>query len=279
MNKKLRCVVLYSSGHLGSNTVLNKLQAMDEFEIVGLVRCETVTFTKKGLKKSLQHIAQLGYRFTLKLIWQRIIQMFMALCSRLLPKQRKIRPGWVLSTKHRIPVLNCDSVNSTASKAWIASQQPDLLISAYFTQILKQPLIDLPTVGVLNIHPGWLPQYRGAMCYFWVLRNNESHAGVSVHWIDAGIDTGRLLARRKIRLNMRSTQERVLYLSAVIGSRLLQRIGRQLLANETPLSIDVSNETAHYYSMPQEADYKSYAQQHRFFRIRDIMSLLYCRSM
>ena len=78
--------------------------------------------------------------------------------------------------------------------------QPDVLVSAYFSQILKSEIIQLPRFGVLNIHPGWLPAYRGAMAYFWVLHNGSDPGGVSVHWIDEGIDTGEILERRFFRI-------------------------------------------------------------------------------
>ncbi len=275
--KKLRCVFLYSSGHLGSTTVLNQLQQMKEFEIVGLVRADTISLDKKGLEKVQKQHKKLGWRFTALLVWQRIIQMLMFCVSRCLPFSKKIRPAWALTAKHDIPVLNCTSINSESARQWIEEREPDIILSAYFTQILKQPVIDIPKIGVLNIHPGWLPSYRGAMAYFWALHNQESHAGVSVHWIDEGIDTGQLLARKKIRLNKRSTQERVLYCTAMIGARLVRRIARQILRGEQPPVIDTSKETAHYYAMPKRSDFLHYWQQHRFFRIRDILSFLLCR--
>ena len=77
----------------------------------------------------------------------------------------------------------------------IQDLKPDIIVSAYFNQIIKEPVIDLPKFGILNIHPGWLPAYRGAMAYFWVLKNGSEKAGVSIHWIDKGIDTGELVSR------------------------------------------------------------------------------------
>ena len=277
-NKKLRVVVLYSSGHLGSATVLNKLCAMPEFEIVGLLRCQTVRCNKKGLAKAWQHMRKLGWRFTWLLLWQRLIQMFVALLSRLLPREHKWRPGWALSAKHKIPVFHCQSVNDAASQNWLKAQAPDLIISAYFTQILKAPVIDIPQLGVLNIHPGYLPDYRGAMCYFWSLLHKKPYAGVSVHWIDEGIDTGALLARKRIPLQRACTQERALYCSAIIGCRLLQRVAQQLRQGIQPSVIDTIYETAHYYRMPKRRDFLAYFKHHRFFRIRDILALLRCRA-
>lgn len=277
MKRKLRCVLLYSSGHLGSATVFNQLQRMDEFEIVGMVRADSVSLDQQGLQKAAKQFQKLGFRFSLLLLWQRLIQTLVYACTRVLPWTVPFQAGRHITVDAAIPEFQTDSINNQETQNWIAAQEPDLLISAYFTQILKRPVINIPRLGVLNIHPGWLPAYRGAMVYFWALHNQESHAGVSVHWIDEGIDTGSLLARRRIPLNKRSTQERVLFLTAMIGSRMLQRIGRQLLHGEAPQAIDTSNEAAAYYRMPRRQEFLRYWAMRRFFRIRDLAALLCCR--
>lgn len=89
-------------------------------------------------------------------------------------------------------------------------------------------MLQVARFGVLNIHPGWLPAYRGAMAYFWVLHNGGECGGVSVHWIDEGIDTGEILERRSFPIAEHATQETVLMLTAVIGARLLRRVIRRL---------------------------------------------------
>ena len=98
-----------------------------------------------------------------------------------------------------------------------------------------------------------------------------------MHWIDAGIDTGALLARRKFPLNKRSTQERVVYCAAVIGSRLVQRIARVLQEERMPQEIDTSAEPEAYCSMPQRREFLRYRQRRRFFRLRDLIRFVHYR--
>ncbi len=156
-----------------------------------------------------------------------------------------------------------------------------MLVSAYFSQILKSEIIQLTRFGVLNIHPGWLPSYRGAMSYFWVLHNGSDRGGVTVHWIDEGIDSGEILERRSFPIPDDATQETVLMLTAVIGARLLRRVIRRLQNGQSASIVSAEPESTQedYYPMPGDREFVSYFEQHRFFRIRDVLGLIAFRGM
>ncbi len=72
---------------------------------------------------------------------------------------------------------------------------PDVIVSLCH-QILKQPLIEIPRLGVVNVHPGILPEFRGIQPYFWELSEGSATAGATLHLIeDERIDVGGVLAR------------------------------------------------------------------------------------
>lgn len=72
--------------------------------------------------------------------------------------------------------------------------QPDL-IAVFGTSLIRGELLKQGRLGIANLHGGLSPEYRGADCTFWALYNREPHkAGCTLHWIDAGIDTGGLIA-------------------------------------------------------------------------------------
>ena len=269
-------VVLYSSGHLGSAMIMNKLLNMPEINIVGVVKSQPLKLTFKGRTRIKQHLQKVGWRFAWLLLWQRCIQSLGFLFTLVFPfSQKRLKPAWKIAADHNIPVFQCGNINGENSERFIAQLKPDLLISAYFSQILKKNIISLPLKGVLNVHPGWLPAYKGAMAYFWVLKNGSDRGGVTVHWIDEGIDTGKILARRSFLLRPNSTQETVLMFTATIGARLIQRIVRRLIARKDPtFNIIHGDEENSYYTMPGEKDFEAYSQQRRFFRIRDVLGLL-----
>jgi methionyl-tRNA formyltransferase len=73
---------------------------------------------------------------------------------------------------------------------------PDLVICAYYPRIFPRRLINIPPLGCINVHPGLLPQYRGTFPTPWCILNNEKEIGITIHYMDEGIDTGDILLQR-----------------------------------------------------------------------------------
>ncbi len=72
--------------------------------------------------------------------------------------------------------------------------QPDV-IAVFGTSLIRGSLLDMGRIGIINLHGGLSPEYRGADCTFWALYNGEPEKiGCTLHFIDRGIDTGRLIA-------------------------------------------------------------------------------------
>jgi len=69
----------------------------------------------------------------------------------------------------------------------------DLLVSMSFNQIFRSRLINHPPMGTINCHAGKLPFYRGRNILNWALINDEKEFGITVHYIDEGIDTGDII--------------------------------------------------------------------------------------
>ena len=73
----------------------------------------------------------------------------------------------------------------------------DLLISIRFGQIFKAEAIAQPRTGIINLHSGLLPEYKGVMASFWSLLNEEPRLGTTLHWItDKKMDSGALISTR-----------------------------------------------------------------------------------
>lgn len=248
---------------------------MPEFEIIEVIKSKPLKLSFSASRDIKKKLKKVGWRFGWLLFWQHCIQIFAYGLSLLLPDNgERILPTWKIKQLHDINISRCHNINHESVVNKIKKLEPDLIVSAYFNQILKPELIDIPRLGILNIHPGWLPAYRGAMSYFWVLKNGSDKAGVSVHWIDKGIDTGALIKRRSFRISERMTQQNVLVLTAVIGAKLLQHVARTLINGETPKTINADIQENSYYPMPAEKDFDDYFKQRRFFRIRDVFLFL-----
>ncbi len=276
-DKPLRVIVLYSAGHLGSAMILNRLLQLPAYEVIGVIKARPLDFSRAGLSKLKRHLKKVGWRFAWLLFWQRLVQGAAYLLTLPLPSAgKRLRPAWKIAADMAIPVLQCKNINGEEALRFIHKLQPDLLLSAYFTQILKAPVIRIPRLGVLNVHPGWLPAYKGAMAYFWVLKNGSEQAGVTLHWIDEGIDTGAIIARRSIQIQPGMTQQNVLIATARVGAELLSEVGEKLLQGISIESITPEEgEREAYYPMPGEEEFANYFRRRRFFRIRDTIASIW----
>lgn len=81
--------------------------------------------------------------------------------------------------------------NSAAGLKTLSECDPDLIVSVRYRRILRDGAIAVPRQGVLNLHSGILPDYRGVMATFWAMLNAEPEIGSTLHRIvDSGVDTG-----------------------------------------------------------------------------------------
>ncbi len=87
-------------------------------------------------------------------------------------------------------------INSEETIKLLSSYNADLFVSMSFNQIIKKNLLKLPRKGFINCHAGALPFYRGRNVLNWVLINGEKRFGVTVHYIDEGIDTGDIIIQK-----------------------------------------------------------------------------------
>lgn len=98
-----------------------------------------------------------------------------------------------LAKKNRIPVELSKNINSKEFIDKIRKYEADLFVSMSFNQIFKSEMINLPRYKTINCHAGKLPFYRGRNILNWALINDEKEFGITVHYIDEGIDTGDII--------------------------------------------------------------------------------------
>lgn len=97
-----------------------------------------------------------------------------------------------------VPFIPHQNVNSPSFLEHIARFNCDLFVSMSFDQIMKSDIINLAPQGFINCHAGALPFYRGRNPLNWALINGEPSFGVTVHYIDVGIDSGDIIVRRLV---------------------------------------------------------------------------------
>jgi methionyl-tRNA formyltransferase len=97
------------------------------------------------------------------------------------------------SIKYNIDYLHPVSINSLEFIETAKSYNVDLLVSMSFNQIFKSSILSVPKFGVINCHAGKLPFYRGRNILNWAIINDEKNFGITVHFVNEGIDTGDII--------------------------------------------------------------------------------------
>ena len=101
-----------------------------------------------------------------------------------------------LAKEHNIPVELSANINSNEFLQRINKYNVDLFVSMSFNQIFKTKTINYPHLKTINCHAGKLPFYRGRNILNWVLINDEKEFGITVHYVDDGIDTGDIILQK-----------------------------------------------------------------------------------
>ena len=146
------------------------------------------------------------------------------------PKGRDLKltpsPVKVLAEKLNLPVLQPLKARDENFISQLRALQPGLMVVVAYGQILPQAMLDLPPHGCLNVHTSLLPKYRGAAPIQWAIADGEPETGVTIMQMDAGLDTGPVLATR--RTPILPTDD-----SQILHDRLAQ-LGAELLVETIP---------------------------------------------
>ncbi|MDP3278768.1 MAG: formyltransferase family protein [Deltaproteobacteria bacterium] len=103
-------------------------------------------------------------------------------------------------------VIDGTTLRDPAVVARVADMRADIGVSAFFGYILRKNIIDAFPMGVINVHPALLPYNRGSYPNVWSIVD-ETPAGVTVHYIDEGVDTGDIILQREVQVTATDTGE------------------------------------------------------------------------
>lgn len=121
-----------------------------------------------------------------------------------------------------LPVLQPATLKDPAAFKQLAGLNPDLIIVAAFGQILRQDVLDLPPFGCINVHASLLPRWRGAAPIQAAILNGDEETGVTIMRMEAGLDTGPILAQRATPIEPGETGGILSDRLAILGANLLR---------------------------------------------------------
>jgi methionyl-tRNA formyltransferase len=181
--QKLKIALLAKSGYFSDQTLLH---------ISNHFRIDCVIFEFKTKKKEIKTFIKTQGR--IRFAFFILTTIF-----------RKLRINKIKSEKfdrikycqdQNIPYQIVNNHNSIESISALNKVKPDLIVICS-SGIISQKIIDIPKIGVISGHPGWLPDFRGWDALRWAVKKDGTK-GVTIHFIDKGIDTGDIILQEKI---------------------------------------------------------------------------------
>ncbi len=139
----------------------------------------------------------------------------------------------IFALAHGLNVLQPEDVNSNAFLSTLKALEPTVIVVAAFGQLLKQPLLDMPLWGCINLHGSLLPKYRGAAPIQWAVAKGERETGVTVQRMALKMDSGPILTQRKVVIGSEDRAVDLFDRLAQLGGPALEE-ALALLAQEGP---------------------------------------------
>ncbi|MBR1584709.1 MAG: methionyl-tRNA formyltransferase [Clostridia bacterium] len=130
--------------------------------------------------------------------------------------------------------------------------KPDLCVTAAFGQILSQEVLDIPTIGTVNVHSSLLPKYRGSAPINWAIIEGETVTGVTTMMTNKGLDTGDILLQKAVDILPGETAEELTARLAPIGAELLIETIRRLAAGDCPRRLQNEEEASYFPMLKKE---------------------------
>ena len=136
-------------------------------------------------------------------------------------RELKAPPVKPLALELNIPVIQPEKLREPEAMQQLRDWNPDLIVVAAFGQLLRKDVLDLPKYGCINVHASLLPRWRGAAPINAAVLAGDEKTGVTIMKMDVGLDTGPMLAMKKIRITPDDTAGSLFEALSTLGANLL----------------------------------------------------------
>ncbi len=103
-----------------------------------------------------------------------------------------------LAQSSSIALFQPDQMRDAAVHEAYLGLKPDLVVLAFVTDILPERLLDIPSIGTICYHPSLLPRHRGSSGINWAVIQGDTRTGLTILWVDKGIDSGAILLQKEV---------------------------------------------------------------------------------
>jgi folate-dependent phosphoribosylglycinamide formyltransferase PurN len=267
----MRVAFIFSEYSLHNHIIERYIEHRPD-DAVAIMKVPLVLKGKGRVDSASRILPKLSRRFAVG----KLIEFFVVLAITLTPKILRRgavfrRLSWI-AERHGAPYQRSENVLSEESLQFLREFRPDVIVTLVH-QILKGEILRMAPHGIVNIHPGLLPEFRGIQPYFWALSEGAENAGVSLHLIeDEKVDTGPLLARASFAVRRGMSVQLVYFLASICAAQMLPSVLSELSSGRTA---PIPQGDGNYYGWPDSAAYdRLFARGHRLFSFVDLWRIL-----
>ena len=159
-----------------------------------------------------------------------------------------------IALTNQVPVFHVNGKNPNKYSDILNKTRPDIIIVACFPYKLPSLVCQFPDSGAYNIHPSYLPKYRGPVPLFWQFYYGESNTGISIHKLSEDLDQGDIAAQESVPFNDGFSTADATSSIATTAADMLKTLTRQLEDNSQKFTPQNEDE-ASYYSWPKQSDF------------------------
>jgi methionyl-tRNA formyltransferase len=156
-------------------------------------------------------------------------------------KKLTASPVKKLAEQAGLPVVQPKTLRDTDAQAELANWEADAMIVVAYGLILPQAVLDAPRLGCLNVHASLLPRWRGAAPIQRAIEAGDSHSGITIMQMDAGLDTGAMLATARCAIANTTTAASLHDELAELGSPLLLHVLDSLEQHQAQAQVQDDN--------------------------------------
>ncbi len=158
-------------------------------------------------------------------------------------------------------IIERSDLNSPDFHELIKQYDPDLFISIASPIIFKEKLINIPRLDTINVHNAPLPHYRGMLPNFWQLYHGEQEAGITIHRIETGIDTGAILAQESVPISPGDSLHNMIVKTKVLDVKMMLKVIEDF--REGKVRYTKMETGGSYFSFPTRKDVREFRKRGR----------------
>jgi methionyl-tRNA formyltransferase len=172
------------------------------------------------------------------------------------PKGRKraLTPPPVKEAAQKLglPVFQPEKIKAPEAVQRLREFAPDVIVTAAYGQILPKAVLDLPAFGCINVHASLLPKYRGGAPIQHAIMNGETETGVTIMYMNEGLDTGDMIAQVKVPITLEDNGGTMHDKLSAAGTQLLKEVLPDIISGQATRTPQNDAEASYSPNITQE---------------------------